>query len=180
MGSGSKMTPTERTLCWQLTIMPDTGTSEISEEEFLRRFPSAVQNGKLALNLLNDAVASRSADDLSCALTIGGRFGLGPEHVPLLVSVVNVDWHTSHEAVVELLDPLRALSAIDAFYGATQWIPGYLNYDDARALAVKAIWALGNLNSPAADAKLELLASADDQVLRKNAIEQLERRRGAR
>ena len=79
-------------------------------------------------------------------------------------------------ATDEASDGLRTPDAVEALFGATQWIPT-LEYDDSRALAVKAIWALGKIPGAEAENKLETLARSGDDILQKTAAEQLERRR---
>ncbi len=172
------MTEEQRQLCRNLIIQPD-GRSRITKEDFLRRFPSAVENGKLALTWLEDAYQKRNADDLQCALTIGFTFGFVPEHTGVLCRLIESDWHYSHEDVVSALENLRTPDAVEALFRATQWIPKSLEYDESRALASKAIWALGKIPGPQAKTKLEALARSEDAILRNNAREQLERRHTA-
>jgi len=169
------MTEEERKFCQDLMWFP--GRKEPSKEDFLRRFPSAVEQGKLALRLFEEAYKARNPDDIRCALLVGFSFGFGPEHTAILRLLVDEDWHESHEDVVSALDELRTPVAIEPLFRATQWVPGYLDFDEARALAVKAIWALGNLPGPEAETKLKTIARSDDAILRTNAEEQLERRR---
>ncbi|MHB1530016.1 MAG: HEAT repeat domain-containing protein [Acidiferrobacteraceae bacterium] len=160
--------------------MQANGLRAITNEDFLRRFPSAVEQGRLALRWLEEAYKARSAEDLQYALIVGFGFGFGPEHLDILCRLVEVDWLYSHEDVVSALDGLRTHHAglrthdvVEALFRATQWIPKSLEYDDFRALAVKAIWALGNIPGPEAEAKLETLARSDHAILRKNAVKQL-------
>jgi hypothetical protein len=169
------MTEEERKFCRDLIWYP--WGKEPSKEDFLRRFPSAVEQGKLSLRLLEEAYKARNSVDIECALVVGFSFGFGPEHTAILCRLVDEDWHEDHENVVSALDELRTPLAIEALFRATQWIPGYLDFDEARALAVKAIWALGNLPGPEAETKLKAIARSDDAILRTNAEEQLERRR---
>src|SRR5437588_504917 len=131
------MTAEQRKLSRGLITHPD-GLRQISREQFLRRFPSAVEHGKLALRLLEEAYRAQSAEDLLCALVIGSTFGFGPEHSDVLGRLIDADWHTSHENVVSALDRLRTRDAVRALFRATQWIPEYLNFDQSRALAVNA------------------------------------------
>jgi hypothetical protein len=174
------MTPEQRKLCWGLVITPmSRGKRQISEEEFLRQFPSSVEDGKLALWMLKEACRARSADDLESALIVGFVFGFAPEHKDILRSLVAVDWHHSHEDVVSALETWRTPDTVDAHFSATQWIPKYLDFDEARALARKAIWALGKIPGAEAEAKLVALARSDDAILRRGAEEQLERRYNA-
>jgi len=145
----------------------------------LRRFPSAIEHGRLASEWLEEAYQTQNAEELLCTLIIGGNFGFGPEHLDILRRLVDADWHYSHEGVVEALDGLRTPGAVDALFCATQWIPKSLEYDDCRALAVKAIWALGKIPGTEAETKLERLARSDHAILCKAAVEQLERRQKA-
>lgn len=169
------MTEAERELCHQLVIHAD-GKVDISEEEFKRRFPSAICHGKLAKALLEEAFQSQNGDDLLCVMIIGSTFGFGPEHIDILCRLIDATWHQCHEFVVSALDGLRTTEAVDALFRATQWVPEYLDYDESRALAVKAIWGLGNLVDRKSEDKLKTLVHSEDAILRKAAVEQLKRR----
>ena len=170
------MTEDERELCWGL-LRDARGRRRISHHDFLRQFPSALEGGKLPLRLLEEAYQAQSDEDLLCAMLVGFSFdAFGSEHTEILCRLVDHDWHSCHEDVVSVLDQLRTPDAIEALFRATQWIPKSLEYDEARALAVKAIWGLGNLPNPEAATKLETLARSDDAILRENAREQLARR----
>jgi hypothetical protein len=168
------MTEEQRNLCQDLMIHP-TGLRRISKEEFLRQFPSAVECGKLALNWLQEAYQVQNARDLDCALIVGFTFGFAPEHADILCQLVDAEWHHSHENVVEALDEIKSPNV--ALFRAAQWIPRYLEFDESRALASKAIWALGKLASNDACVRLTMLANSGDAFLRKAAAQQLERRR---
>ena len=172
------MTEEQRKLCRDLIILPN-GQSRITKEEFLHCFPSAVERGKLASRLLEDAYRTQDGEDLECALTIGFAFGFAPEQTKALCNLVEADWHVRHEDVVSALDELHSPETVEALFRATQWIPKSLEYDNSRALAVKAIWALGKIPGTEAETKLETLARSENTILRKNAVEQLERRHAA-
>jgi hypothetical protein len=74
------------------------------------------------------------------------------------------------------LGELRDSRTVEVLYRAALKLHPYLDYDDSRALAVKAIWALGKLADPAADEKLKLLAQSDQPIVGAEALNQLERR----
>jgi hypothetical protein len=171
------MTEEQRKLCRDLMIHPPEGLRQISKEEFLRQFPSAVERGKLALKLLEGAFQIQDAKDLDCALIVGFTFGFAPEHADIFCQLINAEWHHSHEDLVSALDEMKSPNAAEALFCATQWIPRYLEFDESRALASKAIWALGKLASSDADMKLTMLVNSKDVFLRKAAAQQLERRR---
>jgi hypothetical protein len=173
------MTPEERKLCRDLIVTPPRGAMQISKEAFLRQFPSSVEQGKLVLRLLEDACTAQNAEDLGCALIVGHAFSFRPEHTDILCRLVEADWHISHEDVVGALEGLQTPDAVGALFRATQWIPEHLHFDESRALAVKAIWALGKIPGAETEKKLEMLTRSDDAILRENATEQLARRREA-
>jgi hypothetical protein len=134
----------------------------------------------LGRRLLRDAVNQKDAIDFELAMIVCSRFGAFDESLlPLLIEQSCVDWHHRHEDVVSLLGKYKSLMAVDALYDATQWIPGYLDFDDSRALARKAIWALGGIPGPEASEALTRLLEDKDEDLREAAVEQL-RRRGER
>ena len=171
----SPMTEDQQKLCRGLITFPNA-SPRVSKPDFLRRFPSAVAHGKLAPGWLEGAYERRSAGDLSCALRVGFVFGFAPEHRETFQRLIDEDWHTSHEDVVSALVNLPTVDNVEALFRATQWVPAYLEFDDNRALAVKAIWGLGAIPDAKAKAKLEILAYSENDILRTNAIKQLERR----
>jgi hypothetical protein len=169
------MTEKQRKLCGALAILPN-GSRRVSKEDFVHQFPSSLENGELALRWLDEAYRARSAEDLDCALAIGFTFGFAPAHKDILVRLVDADWHYSHEGVVSALQTWPTADTVEALFRATQWIPKSLEYDDNRAWAVKAIWALGKIPGTEAEAKLETIARSDNAILRRTAEQQLERR----
>ncbi|MBX5219597.1 hypothetical protein HJC04_04565 [Rhizobium sp. NLR8a] len=71
------------------------------------------------------------------------QFGFTKESLDLLKQLLRKDTHFKHEDVVSALAELKAPEAIEALSQACLWVPAYLEFDEARALAVKVIWALG-------------------------------------
>jgi len=129
-----------------------------------------------ARSYIENAIETRDADDLERGLILGFWFGFAHEAASPLRAVIKDTWHHSHEDVVWALDhELRDSDNVEALYQATQIVPQYLEFDDARALAVKAIWALGNLGTVSAQSKLIELAGSTNEVIRSNAVQQLQR-----
>jgi hypothetical protein len=150
---------------------PTRGTPE----DVLRHFGSA--DGKaLGLRLLRAAAADRDADGVELALMVCFTFGFTADQLDTLIQLSSEDWHHRHEDVISALDELRTPAAVPALYQATQWVPDYLDFDDTRALATKAIWALGNIPTPEAEEALRRLLDSDDEILRDGARAQLARR----
>jgi hypothetical protein len=166
------VTPEERSLVVALVIVP--GREALPEDEFLEGFGTTDGKG-LGLGLLQDAVARRDPVDVELALVVCFRFGFGDDHVPLLLTLAFADWHRSHEDVAMALQRISSPASVPALAHLAEWVPTYLDYDDARALATKAIWALRSIRDDAAHQVLESLAESDDSIVAQNAKAQIER-----
>jgi hypothetical protein len=135
---------------------------------------SATDGEQLASQQLHDAAVRHDAIDTEYALVLGFTFGIIRDDIPLLSKMLSEAWHHSHEDIVSALARFRSTATIDALYHATQWTPEYLGFDDARALATKAIWGLGGIPGPEADAALTRLLHDADDIVREGAQEQLD------
>lgn len=89
--------------------------------------------------MLGQAVAERDSDDTEAALLVCNTFGFGPGHLPLLLGLASAEWHHSHEDVVWYLGNYQSPEVVEALIAATEWVPDYLDFDENRALARKAI-----------------------------------------
>jgi hypothetical protein len=170
------MTPNERQLV--SALIPFRGAApELNQTQFLAAM--GVDDGRqLSACELADAISRRDSEDVFYSMVLVSLFGLLPTHLPLLTTLVGADWHMVHEDAVSELAEFHDPSTVDALYSATQWVPDYLDFDDARALAVKALWGLGGIQGEAATDALERLSHSDVEVIRRNAIEQLALRSG--
>ena len=151
------------------------GGPELSPEEFLQKW-GASDGSKLGFDLLVDASQRRDSDDLEDAMAVCFTFGFGAAHFPVLIELSDAQWHSRHEDMITALDSYQSAEAVDAFKRATKWIPNYLDYDESRALAKKAIWALARMDNPKGWAALEKLTESADALVRDAATEKLEMR----
>jgi HEAT repeat protein len=103
------------------------------------------------------------------------RFGFSDAHLELLMTLALADWHQRHEDVASALGELRSPASVGALVHLAEWVPGYLEFDDARALAVKAIWALGGIGGEEARGALASLASSPSRIVAESAVAQLEK-----
>jgi len=166
------VSPEERSLVLAFAIVP--GREPLPAEEFLRRFGS-LDGAALGLDLLRDAVDRRDPVDVELALGVCFRFGFSGAHLELLMTLAWADWHQRHEDVASALGELRSPASVDALVHLAEWVPGYLEFDDARALAVKAIWALGGIGGEAARKALASLAGSPSRIVADSAVAQLEK-----
>jgi hypothetical protein len=159
------MTPEERNLCCSLTIGPRTGRCEISKEEFLRRFPTAVEDSKLALGLLEKAYKEENDEDLEWTLIVGFSFGFAPKHADLLCKLVEADWHHSHENIVSALTDLRSFKAVGPLEKTAYAHYDYLDYDECFGLARKCVWALADIGTAEAHQALTRISRCENLVI---------------
>jgi hypothetical protein len=152
-------------------------TKDLPPAEFLRQFRAATDGQKLCREILAEAIESRSAEDVEWSLLVGFTFGFTNEHMPLLIELAFADWHERHEDVVSALGDLNSREAVNALLYSTRHIPDYLDFDESRALAVKAIWALGGIECSEADAALNEVMNDPDPILADAAAKQIKRRK---
>lgn len=169
------MTPDDRAAVMSLVVVPGRGRQG-SPEQVLRHF-GATDGKALGLSLLRDAVDREESLDVEMALIVCATFGFTMGHLDLLVRLASAGWHHKHEDVVSALGQLRAPAAVGALYHAAWWVPDYLDFDESRALAVKAIWALGGTPGDEAEQALTELGGAEDEIVRAAARAQLDRRK---
>ncbi len=166
------MTKEERQLVYALA------TKKIEPADFLERFHSS--DGRiLCAELLNDAIRSKNSEDVEWALIVGYTFGFSDQHLNTLLFLSGERWHFKHEDVVTALGRLKTPRAVKALAAATQWVPEYLDHDESRALAVKAIWAIGGIAGPEADSALTELSASGDPILADTARNQINRRKSS-
>lgn len=138
---------------------------QIDEEEFLRRFPVDPRTDtELIRNVLE---TSTDEDEIEVALSLGFRFGFSPSWAPAFRRLLTESWHHSQEDIASALDELRDADAVDALYHAALMESD----DEFYALAVKCLYALFHIGTPAAKEKLQLLAQSENPIIRTNAQE---------
>nr|WP_319396638.1 hypothetical protein [uncultured Desulfobacter sp.] len=165
------MTNAEKKLIEEL--MSDT----ITKMEFRNRFPVDIQqNSDYILSNLEKAFNDKNADDIEDILFVGFSFSLfSNKFVNVLCDLIIEEWHYKHEDIAMILQELKDPQSIDNLYKTALSKYEYLDYDDSCALAVKCIWALGDINTDYAREKLKLLATSDNSIIKENAVRQLNR-----
>ncbi|MGW4742189.1 HEAT repeat domain-containing protein [Nocardia xishanensis] len=151
---------------------PTRGTPRDILEHF------GVSDGKkLGLDLIQDAIERCDRRDVRPALVVAYAFGIDSDYLPSFLQLAQADWHQAHEDIAFELGKMRSPRAIEALFHLARWVPDYLAWDDNRALASKAIWALGGIPGPEAERALLQLQDSENQIVRSAARKQLARRR---
>ena len=127
------------------------------------------------LRELWDAIEAKDAERVEFALY--GLFGptLTPEYVRALIELLGKPWHQRHEDVVGALQELRDPRAVNALYEEAHATYEYLSYDEVFGLARKCTWALADIGTPEAKAKLETLAQEGNELVAGYARKRLDR-----
>lgn len=156
-------------------LILDLVVGRLDEQRFLERvrLDRAAAAG-WGLAALRNALTERDADAVELALTLGFRFGFSIGHLETLLALADAPWHVRHEDVVSALGDLREPRSIEALYRAAQVRWPYLDFDDAHALGVKAVYALAGIDDGQALEKLAELAAAAAPPVRAAAQELLE------
>ena len=85
------------------------------------------------------------------------------------------EFHEEHETIASYFQGFHLPQTIDSIYElATSNFEKY-RWDDNFSLVRKCCFALGDINTPKAKEKLELLLQSDEEMIRKHAMEQLNR-----
>lgn len=135
----------------------------ITPVQFLSEF-GVTDGTSLSLQLLRESDRLRASDDVEAGLTVGFVFGFVEDHVDPLLSLALAPWHTSHENIVRALEDIGNPRAIPVLQKLTHWVPSYLHFDDSRALARHAYWAISKIGGPGArESLVQLAASLPDR-----------------
>ena len=117
------------------------------------------------LHDLYNAIDAMDADHVESVLHECFKSGFTSEYVPALMQLLGKSWHFRHEDVVSTLQHLKDPRAVDALYEEALTSYEYLNYDEFFGLARKCTWALADIGTPEAKAKLQMLAQVNNTMI---------------
>ena len=157
--------------------MQDEDKTRKIKEKFMMDFTVDVTvNPYYVVQLLENAYSEKNADDVEYSLSIGFMFNLFSKfYSDILCKLIEEDWHFSHENIASIFQELKLPETVDCLYKTVLKQFKYLEYDEFFALAVKCIWALGEIRTAEAKEKLKLLTQSNNKIIKENALMQLER-----
>jgi hypothetical protein len=134
--------------------------NEISLEEYLATLDVQVED--LPAELHSELARRDLSHDFVWGWCKAARlFGHSRKLTPAICALLERNDHETHEDLAATLQDLRDPSSVDCLYNcATRRLP-YLDYNDSAALARKCVWALHDIGTPEAVARLQLLADDD-------------------
>ena len=125
------------------------------------------------------AIHEKNSDKIEYLTTSISTFKLFPKYsldfVDIFGKLSKEEFHEEHETIASYFQRLHLLQTIDCIYELA--ISNFEKYqwDDNFALVRKCCFALGDINTPKAKEKLELLLQSDEEMIREHAMEQLKR-----
>ncbi len=111
--------------------------------------------------ILEAAIGSHDARDIELALNVAGVVEFHPAFIPLLIKMLDLPWHHSHEAIASWFQYLKAPEPVEALFRASLVQHEYRAWDENYVLARRCTWALADIGTAEAYAKLQLLAQCD-------------------
>ncbi|MGR4051835.1 hypothetical protein [Kosakonia cowanii] len=149
-------------------------TKQIDLSDFLCQFG----DGSGELDLCKELTIAREAADaelVDLLLYLSAVVNFDYDDVDILNQLVTDPWHQKHEEIVGLLDHYRHPSSVDPLYKAALLNLEYRDYDEDFILANKCIRALEKIGGQKAIEKMQLLADADNALIRQYAKKHLNR-----
>ncbi|WP_024529719.1 HEAT repeat domain-containing protein [Serratia fonticola] len=157
-------------------LLEDFYSQKIPMDEVKERFSlEGKSQYEFIHDLLIEARDNKDPDLLEDGITLVFIFKEMKYPVKELNELLLESWHYRHEDIASLLQDAKSPTSIDALNKAVMTKFDYLDFDDSYALAVKCIWALGEIGTPVAMDKLTKLSNSDNKIIRDNAINQLKR-----
>jgi hypothetical protein len=149
----------------------------ISYSEFVTRSGLAPRETPgFGIPLMREAIVSCDAFVIEYAMLLVHLFEeWSPEHAPTLIELLAVPWHRKHEDIASALQCIRDPRSINILYQTALTKLPYLDYNDSHALARKCTWALADIGTTEARARLEALASQTDETVAEYARKRLTR-----
>lgn len=131
----------------------------MSEEAFLAQFGGSRERAAdVGARLLREAVSTRDPTAFANGLAYALKFGAPSWVVDLLIEHGKDTWHERHEDVVSFFAWNRVERAVDALaeFALTEY--PYRSYDEFETLGVRCTYALADIGTLPAVARLEELA----------------------
>src|ERR1700681_3531252 len=115
--------------------------------------------------LLHNHPENLSGDTVDALLCLLDQLHPPGTHTPSLISILLSPNHRKHEDIVSMLQRSKDHRAVEALYQTAHASYGYLAYDEFFGLARKCSWALADIGTADAFAKLLLLAKSENSTI---------------
>ena len=150
---------------------------QISFQELQKNFfLNDIERIKYIKSELEKAYVKKNEKNVNILILAIFVFNLYSEDfIDILCKLSKKEWHERHEDIAIYFMEMELPSTVECLYKlATSNFEKY-RWDDNFALVRKCCFALGDINTPKAKEKLELLLQSDEEMIREHAMEQLKR-----
>ena len=152
---------------------------QLRNEELISNFSDVTDEEKI--NIIKEGIKiacqrknSTEIENLMLSISFFRLYGRS-EFIEDYIKLAKEEFHEEHEDIARYFQRLHLPQTIDCIYElATSNFEKY-RWDDNFALVRKCCFALGDINTPKAKEKLELLLQSDEEMIRKHAMEKLKR-----
>ena len=94
-------------------------------------------------------------------------------YIELLIELLPMDWHQSHENIARYLQILKPTCAVPVLMEVATKKFSYLKHDNSLALARKCVWALADIGTQEARNSLQVLSQCGDTEIEGFATKRL-------
>ncbi len=155
-----------------LRLMDSLPTDDQSLRDFLAKYE--IKFEEVPTNLLQDLCSGDlSYDSVWAWCQLGALFGRSRRATPILCSLLVRDDHEGHDDLADTLQNLRDPRSVGCLFDRTQRRLPYLDCNDSSALARRCVWALHDIGTEEALAKLEALAKDPREEVAGEAVDRL-------
>ena len=126
------------------------------------------------LRLLNEALEKRDGGLVDEVILMSHPAGgFSDKFSGIFCRLLQADWHYRHEDVARILQSTKDPATVDCLADAAELQFDYLGYDDTCGFARKCIWALADIGTFEAKAKLQQLAHSKNELIAEYAQKRL-------
>lgn len=111
------------------------------------------------------AIQAEDADAFELAVRSAFAAGLPRDLADLFTDALLMLWHTRHEDLVSALQKMKYPASVEALFAAATTKHAYLECDEFFGLARKCTWALADIGTPLARARLDELAANSNPTI---------------
>ena len=150
---------------------------QISFQELQKNFfENDIERIKYIKSELEKAYIEKNEKNVNILILAIFVFNLYSEDfIDILCKLTKEEWHERHEDIAIYFMEMELPSTVECLYELAISDFEKYRWDDNFALVRKCCFALGDINTPKAKGKLELLLQSDEEMIREHAMEQLKR-----
>ena len=165
----------EITISEVFELINDYWNKRITKKEFLNKF-SFTKEKKIELlkKSFEQAFFQKSEDKIDDLVSTVIFFKLEVEFADILCKLSKEEWHGKHEDIASYFQKIKSPKTIECIYELAISDFEKYRWDDNFALVRKCCFALGDINTPKAKKKLELIMkNTNEETIKEHVMEQL-------